>query len=160
MWWRPLWGIWATSPCARWKFSRGSTPSPARTRHARRLLDHYSIAAPTFALHQHNEREAGDKLVLRLQRGESVALISDAGTPASTPIPAPEWWRRCRRRVAPVIPLPGPSAAIRFFSSGLADQRFLFVGFLPAKAAARRRGRSSALPRCPPRWCSTKHHTG
>lgn len=108
------------------------------TRHARRLLDHYSIAAPTFALHEHNEREAGDKLVLRLQRGESVALISDAGTPAISD-PGSRVVAAVQAAGFPVIPLPGPSAAIAALSaSGLADQRFLFVGFLPAKAAARR----------------------
>ncbi|CAB1370253.1 putative methyltransferase [Denitratisoma oestradiolicum] len=107
------------------------------TRHARRLLDHHGIKATTMAVHQHNEREAGAKLVERLRQGQSVALISDAGTPAVSD-PGARAVAAVQAAGFPVVPLPGPNAAITALSaSGLMDERFLFVGFLPAKSAAR-----------------------
>ena len=108
------------------------------TRHAKHLLDHYDIKAKVFALHEHNENEAGAKVVDLLREGKTVALITDAGTPGISDPGA--------RAVAAVqtagfqaIPLPGPSAMIAALSaSGLSDAQFLFAGFLPAKAGARR----------------------
>lgn len=108
------------------------------TRHARRLLDHYGIKAPTFAVHEHNEREAGAKLVERLRQGQAVALISDAGTPAVSD-PGARAVAAVQAAGFPVVPLPGPNAAITALSaSGLTDERFLFAGFLPPKPGARR----------------------
>lgn len=108
------------------------------TRHARRLLDHYDIKAATFALHEHNEREASAKLVDLLGEGKAVALITDAGTPGISD-PGARAVATAQAAGFPVIPLPGPNAAIAALSaSGLSDERFLFAGFLPTKPMARR----------------------
>lgn len=108
------------------------------TRHARHLLDHHGISVPTLALHQHNENEAADKLVRLLGAGKRVALVSDAGTPGVSD-PGARAVAAVRAAGFRVIPLPGPNAAIAAISAaGVADQRFLFVGFLPARAGARR----------------------
>lgn len=108
------------------------------TRHARRFLDHYGIRAATFALHEHNEQEAGAKLVDMLDQGKVVAMISDAGTPAISD-PGAKAVAAVQAAGYPVIPLPGPNAAATALSaSGITDDRFLFVGFLPPKAGARK----------------------
>ena len=108
------------------------------TRHARHLLDHHGIKVPTLALHQHNENQAADKLILLLGEGKCVALVSDAGTPGISD-PGARAVAAVRAAGFRVIPLPGPNAAIAALSAaGLADPRFLFVGFLPAKVGARR----------------------
>ncbi|MDD5177108.1 MAG: 16S rRNA (cytidine(1402)-2'-O)-methyltransferase [Sterolibacterium sp.] len=108
------------------------------TRHSRRLLDHYQIHAPAVALHEHNEAEAAQKLIGLLAAGKSVALVSDAGTPGVSD-PGARAVAAVRAAGYPVIPLPGPNAAITALSAaGLAAPHFLFVGFLPAKATARR----------------------
>jgi 16S rRNA (cytidine1402-2'-O)-methyltransferase len=107
------------------------------TRHARALLDHFDIKVTTFALHDHNEQEASGKLLALLSEGKTVALISDAGTPGISD-PGARAVARVQEAGFPVIPLPGPNAAATAFSaSGLTDERFLFVGFLPSKSAAR-----------------------
>ena len=108
------------------------------TRHARHLLDHHGIKVPTLALHQHNENEAAEKLIRLLGEGKCLALVSDAGTPGISD-PGARTVAAVRAAGFKVIPLPGPNAAIAAMSAaGLADQRFLFVGFLPAKVGARR----------------------
>jgi 16S rRNA (cytidine1402-2'-O)-methyltransferase len=108
------------------------------TRHARRLLDHYGIVASTFALHQHNEREAGAKLVEMLRDGKAIALITDAGTPGISD-PGAHAVAAAQAAGYQAIPLPGPNAAIAALSaSGLSDEHFLFAGFLPVKLMARR----------------------
>lgn len=108
------------------------------TRHARRLLDHFGIRAPTLALHEHNEREAADKVLALLAQGKSVAFVSDAGTPGISD-PGAKAAAAVRAAGYPVVPLPGASAAVTALSAaGLPDGRFLFAGFLPAKAMARR----------------------
>lgn len=108
------------------------------TRHARHLLDHHGIKTQTLALHQHNENAAAEKLLRLLGEGRPVALISDAGTPGVSD-PGARAVAAVRAAGFRVVPLPGPSAAIAALSaSGLTDERFLFVGFLPAKAGARR----------------------
>lgn len=107
------------------------------TRHSRILLEHYGIQTPMFALHEHNERQKAGALVKRLESGDSIALISDAGTPLISD-PGFPLVRACRAAGVQVIALPGPSAAITALSaSGLPTDRFLFAGFLPAKQQAR-----------------------
>ena len=116
------------------------------TRHARRLLDHYDIRAPLLALHEHNEREATDKLIALLGEDKPVALISDAGTPAISD-PGARAVAAVRRAGFGVTPLPGANAAIAALSAaGLDHPEFHFVGFLPAKVGARR----TALERLKP----------
>ena len=108
------------------------------TRHSRPLLLHHGIATPLVALHDHNEREVVDALVARLQGGESVALISDAGTPLISD-PGFRLVRAARAAGVRCAPVPGACAAIAALSvAGLPSDRFVFEGFLPPKAAARR----------------------
>jgi len=108
------------------------------TRHTRRLLDHYEIRAPLFALHEHNEAGAARKLIGLLAAGKRVALVSDAGTPGVSD-PGARAVSAVRAAGYPVIPLPGANAAIAALSAaGLTDPQFLFVGFLSAKTTARR----------------------
>lgn len=108
------------------------------TRHARHLLDHHGIRVPALALHQHNENTAAARLIGLLGDGRAVALVSDAGTPGVSD-PGARTVAAVRAAGFKVIPLPGPNAAITAMSAaGLADERFLFVGFLPARVGARR----------------------
>ncbi len=108
------------------------------TRHSARLLQHFGIKTPALAYHEHNERQMCHKLVERIQAGDSVALISDAGTPLVSD-PGYHLVRAARKAAVQVVPLPGASAMITALSaSGLASDRFVFEGFLPAKSAARR----------------------
>ena len=108
------------------------------TRHTRRLLDHYGIQAQTLALHEHNEQAAAAKVIAALGEGRPVALVSDAGTPGISD-PGARAVAAVRGAGFTVIPLPGPCAAVTALSAaGLTDERFLFAGFLPSKAAARR----------------------
>jgi len=107
------------------------------TRHSSRLLQHFSISTRTLSLHDHNEDKRTAMLVQRLKDGESVALISDAGTPLISD-PGFVFVRRCREEGIPVIALPGPCAAITALSaSGLPTDRFIFEGFLPVKTQAK-----------------------
>jgi 16S rRNA (cytidine1402-2'-O)-methyltransferase len=108
------------------------------TRHSGALLRHLAIQARLSALHEHNEREVVPGLVERLERGESLALISDAGTPLISD-PGFRLVRAARAAGITVSPLPGACAAIAALSvAGLASDRFVFEGFLPARARARR----------------------
>jgi 16S rRNA (cytidine1402-2'-O)-methyltransferase len=108
------------------------------TRHSRPLLQHFGIATPMTALHEYNERAAVAALVARLQGGEDVALISDAGTPLVSD-PGFRLVRAAREAGLEVLPVPGACAAIAALSvAGLPSDRFVFEGFLPAKASARR----------------------
>jgi len=108
------------------------------TRHTHRLLDHHGIRTRCAALHRHNERAAIEKLIAQLAAGESVAYVSDAGTPGISD-PGARAVAAVRAAGYPVVPLPGACAAVTAFSAaGLPDERFLFVGFLPSKTQARR----------------------
>jgi len=108
------------------------------TRHSRQLLAHHRIERPLLALHEHNEAEIAGKLVARMLNCESLALISDAGTPLVSD-PGYRLVRTAREAGIRVSPLPGACAAIAALSvAGLASDRFAFEGFLPAKPAARR----------------------
>jgi 16S rRNA (cytidine1402-2'-O)-methyltransferase len=108
------------------------------TRHSRPLLVHHNIDTPLIALHDHNERDAVDAIVLRMMAGDSVALISDAGTPLISD-PGFRLVRAARAAGVRCIPVPGACAAIAALSvAGLPSDRFVFEGFLPPKAVARR----------------------
>jgi 16S rRNA (cytidine1402-2'-O)-methyltransferase len=108
------------------------------TRHSRPLLQHFGIATALTALHEHNERAAVASLISKLQAGEHVALISDAGTPLISD-PGFRLVRAAREAGIAVSPVPGACAAIAALSvAGLPSDRFVFEGFLPAKASARR----------------------
>jgi 16S rRNA (cytidine1402-2'-O)-methyltransferase len=108
------------------------------TRHSARLLQHFGIPTPLAACHEHNERDQGGRFLARLQAGEDVALISDAGTPLISD-PGYHLVRQVRAAGIPVVPVPGACALIAALSAaGLPSDRFIFEGFLPAKAAGRR----------------------
>ncbi|MDB5762182.1 MAG: hypothetical protein JWQ21_1177 [Herminiimonas sp.] len=107
------------------------------TRNTAHLLTRYGLSKNLIAAHQHNEREVADKLIARLQAGERIALVSDAGTPAVSD-PGARIVDAVLAAGLRVIPLPGASAAVTALSAaGLVNDRFYFVGFLPAKARQR-----------------------
>lgn len=108
------------------------------TRHTRQLLSHYGVEQTLIALHEHNEAGLADRIVGRLLAGESLALVSDAGTPLVSD-PGFRLVAAARAAGIKVSPVPGPSALIAALSvAGLPSDRFAFEGFLPAKAGARR----------------------
>lgn len=108
------------------------------TRHSARLMQHFGINTPLIACHDHNERDQGLRLVERLLAGESIALISDAGTPLISD-PGFHLVRAARAAGVPVVPVPGPCALIAALSAaGLPSDRFVFEGFLPARSSGRR----------------------
>jgi 16S rRNA (cytidine1402-2'-O)-methyltransferase len=109
------------------------------TRTTRTLLARHAIATRTLALHEHNERAAAAKLIEALRAGKSVALVSDAGTPALSD-PGALLVAEAHAAGIRVSPVPGPSAAAAAFSAaGFPAAGFLFAGFLPASASARRK---------------------
>ena len=108
-------------------------------RNTSHLLSHHSISAnKLIAIHQHNERSGAEKIVAMLQAGQSVAFVSDAGTPAVSD-PGALLVRAVLEAGLRVVPIPGASAAIAALSSsGMVEPHFLFYGFLPNKSGARR----------------------
>jgi 16S rRNA (cytidine1402-2'-O)-methyltransferase len=109
------------------------------TRNTSHLLNHYNIRTRLLALHQHNERSAATKLITLLHEGQSIALVSDAGTPALSD-PGAILVGMVREAGFAVVPVPGASAvAAAISAAGLAAPHFLFYGFLPQKSGARRR---------------------
>lgn len=103
------------------------------TRHSGRLMRHLGVDRPMMALHDHNERDRVAQLIQRLERGERIALISDAGTPLISD-PGFVLVREVRAQGYPVVPVPGACALIAALSvAGLPTDRFVFEGFLPAK---------------------------
>ena len=109
------------------------------TRRTARLLQHYSISTPTTSLHEHNERARTPALISRLRAGESVALVSDAGTPLISD-PGTLLVSAAHAAGLRVEPIPGPSAVMAAVSaSGLAAEQILFAGFPPSRSAARKR---------------------
>ena len=108
------------------------------TRRTARLLQHYSISTPTTSLHKHNEGLRAPVLLARLAAGESVALVSDAGTPVVSD-PGADLVAAAHAAGIRVEPIPGPSAAVAALSaSGLQAEQFLFVGFPPIKSKDRK----------------------
>ena len=109
------------------------------TRHTRKLLDHYGIRRPTLSYHDHNEADRTPELVRRLQEGQNIALVSDAGTPLVSD-PGYRLVAAAVREGLRVEPIPGACAFIAALSaSGLTTDAFYFGGFLPAKSQARRK---------------------
>lgn len=110
------------------------------TRTTGKLLSRWEISGtPLLAYHEHNEKAQAPRLADRLEAGETLALVSDAGTPGLSD-PGFRIVRECRRRGLEVVPIPGPFAAAAALSaSGLPTDAFFFAGFLPPKKAARQR---------------------
>jgi 16S rRNA (cytidine1402-2'-O)-methyltransferase len=109
------------------------------TRRTARLLQHYSISTRTTSLHEHNERSKTAPLVARLVAGESIALVSDAGTPVVSD-PGSQLVAAAHAAGIRVEPVPGPNAAVAVLSaSGLAGDGFVFAGFPPNRSKARKR---------------------
>jgi 16S rRNA (cytidine1402-2'-O)-methyltransferase len=109
------------------------------TRHSLKLLNHYNIQKPLVSYHEHNEMTRAPELVFAMEQGAKVALVSDAGMPLVSD-PGHRLVTLCLRHKIPVIPVPGPSALLAALSaSGLPNEEFLFVGFLPARSGERKR---------------------
>jgi 16S rRNA (cytidine1402-2'-O)-methyltransferase len=109
------------------------------TRHTQKLLSHYNIQKPLVSYHEHNELTRAPELVVAMEQGAQVALVSDAGVPLVSD-PGFRLVSLCLRHQIPVIPVPGPSALLAALSaSGLPNDEFLFAGFLPARSGERRR---------------------
>ena len=109
------------------------------TRHTSKLLNHYQISKPLISYHEHNEMTRAAELVVALEQGAKIALVSDAGTPLVSD-PGHRLVAMCLRHHIQVIPIPGPAALLAALSaSGLPNEEFLFVGFLPSRNGERRR---------------------
>lgn len=109
------------------------------TRHSRPLLQQYNVSTQVLSVHEHNESSRIAQLIDKLQQGLSIALISDAGMPLISD-PGYVVVRECRAAQIPVVALPGACAFVTALAgSGLATDKFMFEGFLPAKSAARKK---------------------
>lgn len=109
------------------------------TRHSKKLLQHLGINTPMFALHEHNEMQKKSAIIERIQQGESIALISDAGTPLISD-PGFLLVREARQAGITVTPIPGASSILAGLScSGLPTDRFIFEGFIPSKKGDRKK---------------------
>jgi len=107
------------------------------TRHSRKLFAHFGIHKPLVSYHDHNEQQRQEELLLRLQAGENIALISDAGTPCIAD-PGYRLIASCHAAGITVVPIPGPSAIITALSAaGVSTERFAFEGYLPQRTKAR-----------------------
>jgi 16S rRNA (cytidine1402-2'-O)-methyltransferase len=135
----PIGNMSDISARAREILAASSAVAAEDTRHSGRLLRELGLERPLVSLHEHNERARVAELVGRLRAGESIALVSDAGTPLVSD-PGYLLVSAAIEAGVTVTPVPGPTAAIAALSaSGLPCDRFCFEGFLPARAAARRR---------------------
>ena len=109
------------------------------TRQTAKLLRHYNIDKKTVSYHEHNEMTRAAELVIGLEEGAKVALVTDAGTPGISD-PGHHLISLCLRHKIPIVPIPGPSAVIAALTaSGLPTEEFLFVGFLPSRSGERRK---------------------
>ena len=134
----PIGNLGDLSPRARQVLTEVAAICAEDTRRSGQLLAHFGIATPLLALHEHNEQQLAQRLVARLLAGDSLALVSDAGTPLVSD-PGYRLVQAARAAGIRVSPVPGPCALIAALSvAGLPSDRFAFEGFLPAKASARR----------------------
>ena len=109
------------------------------TRHTQKLLAHYDIHKPLVSYHEHNEGKRAAELAAAMEQGAKIALVSDAGMPLVSD-PGHRLVALCLQNHIPVVPIPGPSALLAALSgSGMPTEKFLFVGFLPARGGERRR---------------------
>ena len=109
------------------------------TRQTQKLLSHYGLRKRLVSYHEHNELTRAPELVIELEQGAQVALVSDAGTPVISD-PGHRLVTLCLRHHIPVVPLPGPSALVAALAaSGMTTEEFLFTGFLPSRAGDRRK---------------------
>lgn len=109
------------------------------TRQTLKLLSHFQIRKPLESYHEHNEMTRAPELIVRMEEGVRVALVSDAGTPVISD-PGHRLVSLCLRHKVPVIPIPGPSAIVAALAAcGLPSEEFTFLGFLPARPTERRR---------------------
>ena len=107
------------------------------TRHSKKLFAHYEIDTPLKAFHEHNEKDKTEKVINEINAGQSIAMISDAGTPLISD-PGYHLVSKAKKAGLNVVPVPGPSALIAAISSsGVASSSFTFFGFLPSKPVAR-----------------------
>src|SRR5690606_32931505 len=134
----PIGNLGDFTPRARKILGEVSVIAAEDTRHTGQLLKEFGIHTTLVSLHEHNEARRSEALIERLLSGDSIALVSDAGTPLISD-PGFDLVVAARARGIRVTPIPGPSAAIAALSvAGLPTDRFAFEGFLPAKASARR----------------------
>ena len=133
----PIGNLEDLTPRARQTLAEVDLIAAEDTRHTGRLLSHFGVKTRLLALHDHNEAELADKVVDMILAGQSVALVSDAGTPLVSD-PGYRLVKAAHQRGVPVSPIPGASALTAALSvAGLATDRFCFQGFLPAKKKAR-----------------------
>jgi len=134
----PIGNLGDLSPRARAVLSACALIAAEDTRHTGALLKHFDIHTPMVSLHEHNEPQRTPELLLRMQSGSEIALVSDAGTPGISD-PGFELVRACAAAGLDIVAIPGPCALVAAISiSALPTDRFCFEGFLPARAAARR----------------------
>lgn len=135
----PIGNLGDLSPRAQETLTSVAAIAAEDTRHSRKLLQQFAINNEVFALHEHNERERTQAIIERLREGDSLALISDAGTPLISD-PGYVLVQQCRAQGIRVVALPGPCAITTALSgAGLPTDRFTFEGFLPAKPQQRRK---------------------
>jgi len=133
----PIGNLEDLSPRARQTLTDVDLIAAEDTRHTGRLLSHFSIKTPQFALHDHNEDQVVDGLISDILEGKSVALVSDAGTPLISD-PGYRLVATAHSRGIRVVPVAGASAAtVALSAAGLPTDRYCFEGFLPAKQKAR-----------------------
>ena len=133
----PIGNLEDLTPRARQTLAEVDLIAAEDTRHTGRLLSHFGVKTRLLALHDHNEAELADKVIDMILAGQSVALVSDAGTPLVSD-PGYRLVKAAHQRGALVTPIPGPSALTAVLSvAGLPTDRFCFEGFLPAKKKAR-----------------------
>lgn len=143
----PIGNMGDLSPRAREVLGSVTLVAAEDTRHTGQLLTHAGITARLLSLHEHNEAGRVEEILARLRAGDSVALVTDAGTPLISD-PGYRLLAALRSANLPVSPVPGPCAAIAALSvAGLPTDRFYFEGFLPARTAARTARLQALAPR-------------